>query len=113
MMQLSNVSHYPKYINWLIDIGERNHWEIDEQKNRPVDYSVSQSYLSVYEHPHLRNDKIIVPTQAKTKALLDSSSVNEHHCKSSKSLFLKPSIFAKFSKITKDTTNVYLAYLNS
>lgn len=32
MFQLSKVSHYPKYINWLIEIGEKNKWKIHSQK---------------------------------------------------------------------------------
>jgi rhamnogalacturonyl hydrolase YesR len=113
MFQLSEVSHYPKYINWLIETGERNKWKINEQKNKIDDYSVSQFYLSINEKPHLNRKEIILPTQTKISAILNSNHGKNQEWKSSEALFQKPLVLAKLSKIQNDTTGIYLEYLDT
>lgn len=110
--QLSKVSNYPKYINWLIETGERNKWEILEQENQTDDYSVSQFYLSIYQTPHLGREAIIDPT----RQILDSIKLQKkrkYDWSTIEELFLKPSVIAKWSQVKKDTTNTYLAYLDT
>ncbi len=109
IFQLSEVSHYPKYINGLIETGERNKWGIHAQKDN---YSVSQFYLSINEEPHLKREEIILPTQTKIHAILNNSQSKDWNWKTSEALFQKPQVLAKLSKIEKDTTGVYLAYLD-
>jgi len=111
MFQLSKVSHYPKYINWLITTGERNNWKIQESKDQTDDYSVSHFYLSIYEKPHLNRKELIVPTQKKLDSLLNKQ--DDHQpWETVESLFLKPAVLAKWSKISKDTSHIYLEYLD-
>lgn len=112
MNQLSEVSHYPKYINWLIETGERNNWEIEERKDKMDDYSVSQFYLSINEQPHLSRKQILLPTQTKINAILNSNQNKNWQWTTSEELFLQPVILAKLAKVKKDSANVYLEYLD-
>lgn len=112
MNQLSEVSHYPKYINWLIETGEKNNWKIDEQKNKIDNYSVSQFYLGINEHQNLKRKELVIPTQTKINALIKKTTKNDWQWKSSEALFLQPIVISKLSKIKKDSTNLYLEYLD-
>jgi rhamnogalacturonyl hydrolase YesR len=113
MFQLSKVSHYPKYINWLITKGEQYNWQVPDQKNKPDDYSISQFYLSIYQKPHLNRKELLIPTQTKLKVIVSKSQDKDHQWKSSEALFQKPTVLAKLSKIEKDTTYAYLEYLDT
>jgi len=112
IFQLSQASHYPKYINWLIETGERNNWKTHEQKNKIDDYSVSQCYLSINEQPHLSRKQLLVPTKTLINALINSNQNKDWEWKSSEELFLQPAVLAKLSKIKKDSTAIYLDYLD-
>lgn len=112
VFQLSKVSHYPKYINWLIEIGDKNKWKIHEEKNGADNYSVSQFYLSINEQPHLNRKEIVLPTQTKINAILNNNENKESNWKSSEALFQQPQVLVKLSKIEKDTTGIYLEYLD-
>jgi len=112
MMQLHEVSHYPKYINWLIDIGERNNWKLDSKNEEVQEYTVSQMYLSIYEHPHLNEEKVITPTQERLDMILNNSKENELTWKTTDELIKKPLVWAKLSKIKKDKSKSYLAYMH-
>lgn len=112
MFQLSKVSHYPKYINWLIEKGEANQWQIHDDP-KSDDYSVSQFYLSIYQTPHLARTEIMLPTKNKLNPIVKSTEVNNQDWKSSQDLVLKPQILIKLSKIEKDTTGIYLEYFNT
>lgn len=112
IFQLSEASHYPKYINWLIETGERNNWKIHEQKNKIDDYSVSQCYSSINEQPHLSRKQLLVPTKTLINTLINSNQNKDWQWKSSEELFLQPAVLAKLSKIKKDSTAIYLDYLD-
>lgn len=111
LLQLSEVSHYPKYINWLLNIGEKNNWEIHEQKEGKDEYSISQFYLSIYEFPNIGGSKKLMPTKKKVNAILNNQEDTAHHWNSSEALFQNPSVLAKLFKIERDTT--YLKHLDS
>lgn len=111
MFQLSKVSHYPKYINWLIETGEKNNWEIPHDTTQPVDYSVSHHYLSIYRKPHLGREIIIQSTQQALDSIINKK--EEKQWTQLKDLFLKPAVLAIWSKVKKDTTNTYLAYMHT
>jgi hypothetical protein len=108
MFQLSKESHYPKYINWLIEKGEANQWQIPQEDSTSVDYSISQFYLSIFQKPHLGRKVLMLPTQNHVRSIIDDS-LKTHQWETPKDLYLQPSVLAQLSSIQKkDTTFKYL-----
>ena len=54
----------------------------------------------------------MIPTQTKINALIKKTTKNDWQWKSSEALFLQPIVISKLSKIKKDSTNLYLEYLD-
>lgn len=112
MFQLSKESHYPKYINRLIEKGEENKWQIPQKGDKPVDYSISQFYLSIFQKPHLGRKELLIPTQKYVRSVIDDT-LKTHQWKTIEDLYLQPSVLAKLSQIEKDTTYGYLDYMHA
>ncbi len=111
MFELTKVSHYPKYINWLVELGDRNHWELYNRMYHADDHAVGQMYLSLHQNNRLRNIASIKPTKAKFDSIMKSDKANDYHWDWCDALFMAPPVWARLAKITKDST--YLEYMDS
>ncbi len=111
MFQLSEVSHYPKYINWLIEVGARNNWQLHERMYHADDHAVGQTFLNLYQNIRLRRKHILQPTKAKMDSIMQSPKADDYHWDWCDALFMAPPVWVKLAKVTKDST--YLNYMHS
>ena len=111
MFQLSEVSHYPKYINWLIEIGEKNNWKLHKRMYHADDHTVGQLYLNLHQNNRLNHIASIKPTKARFDSIMKSEKANKYHWDWCDALFMAPPVWAKLAKITKDST--YLNYMDT
>ncbi|XMO85158.1 glycoside hydrolase family 88 protein [Algibacter sp. AS12] len=110
MFQLSEVSRYPKYINWLVELGDRNKWRLYERIYHADDHTVGQFYLNLHQNNRLKHIAKIGPTKATFDSIINSEKGKEYQWDWCDALFMAPPVWARLSKITKDST--YLEYMD-
>lgn len=111
MFQLSEVSHYSKYINWLIEIGDRNKWKLHERFYHADDHAVGQLYTSLKQNIRLRYISKLAPMQNRFDSIMKSDKADNYHWDWCDALFMAPPAWARLSKVTKDST--YLEYMHT
>ncbi|TXE09792.1 glycosyl hydrolase [Seonamhaeicola algicola] len=111
MFQLSEVSHYPKYINWLTQIGNKNKWQLHKRMYHADDHAVGQMYLNLHQNIRLKHIAKIQPTKQRFDSIIKSERGKEYQWNWCDALFMAPPVWAKLAKITKDTT--YLHYMDT
>lgn len=111
MFQLSEVSHYPKYINWLIEIGDRNKWQLYKRMYHADDHAVGQLYLSFKKNVRLRHIVKLTPLQQRFDSILNGEKANDYHWDWCDALFMAPPVWTRLAKVTKNST--YLDYMHS
>lgn len=111
MFQLSEVSHYPKYINWLIELGERNEWKLHKRVYHADDHAVGQFYLSLKQNNRLRHIVKLEPTIQRFDSIMKGEKATDYHWDWCDALFMAPPVWTRLSKVTKDRT--YLEYMHS
>lgn len=110
MFQLSEVSHYSKYINWLITLGDRNKWQLHKRMYHADDHAVGQLFLSLKQNVRLRHIAKIKPTQDRFDSIMKSEKANDYHWHWCDALFMAPPVWARLAKVAKDST--YLEYMH-
>ncbi|MEC3906866.1 glycoside hydrolase family 88 protein [Tamlana sp. 2201CG12-4] len=110
MFELTKISHYPKYINWLASIGEKNKWQLYKRMYHADDHAVGQFYLSLNQHIRFRKRVPIQPIKARFDSIIESEKGKEYHWDWCDALFMAPPVWARLAKITKDST--YLNYMD-
>jgi len=111
MFQLSAVSHYPKYINWLVELGDRNEWKLHKRMYHADDHTVGQFYLNLHQISRLKRIANIEPTKSRFDSIINSEKGKTYQWDWCDALFMAPPVWAKLAKITKDST--YLKYMDS
>ena len=111
MFQLSEVSHYPKYINWLLELGARNKWSLYKRMYHADDHAVGQMYLNLKQNIRLRHIVDIKPIKHRFDSILSGPKANDYHWYWCDALFMAPPVWARLSKVTKDST--YLNYMHA
>lgn len=111
MFQLSEVSHYTKYINWLLEIGDRNKWHLYKRLYHADDHAVGQMYLNLHQNPRLKGIANIKPLKKQFDSILNSDKANDYHWDWCDALFMAPPVWARLAKVTKD--NKYLEFMDS
>jgi len=61
MYEWSTIADDPKYVQWLVGIGERNDWKLHRRPYHADDHTVGQFYLNLYED--LGDEAMIGPTR--------------------------------------------------
>ncbi|MFL1011758.1 glycoside hydrolase family 88 protein [Flavisericum labens] len=108
MFELTEVSHDPKYINWLIQVGERNNWRLHQRMYHADDHTVGQTYLNLRRVNGRR--EMVKPTRERFDSIMKSDKANEYHWDWCDALFMAPPVWAKLAQITRDST--YLEYMD-
>ena len=108
MFELSKVSHDPKYINWLIRMGERNNWRLHKRMYHADDHTVGQTYLNLRRVNGRK--EMLQPTKERFDSIMKSEKGKEYHWDWCDALFMAPPVWAKLARITKDST--YLEYMD-
>ena len=111
MFQLSEVSNYPKYINWLIETGDRNKWQLHKRMYHADDHAVGQLYSSLKQNVRLRYIANLKPMQNRFDSIMKSDKADDYHWDWCDALFMAPPGWARLSKVTKDST--YLEYMHT
>ncbi|WP_298530582.1 glycoside hydrolase family 88 protein [uncultured Algibacter sp.] len=111
MFQLSEVSHYPKYINWLASLGEKNNWKLYKRMYHADDHAVGQLYLNLKNHHRLRRFVSIKPIENRFDSIIESDKADNYHWDWCDALFMAPPVWAGLSKVTKDS--IYLEYMHT
>ncbi|MEW4925065.1 glycoside hydrolase family 88 protein [Algibacter sp. 2305UL17-15] len=111
MFQLSEVSRYPKYVNWLIELGDRNNWQLHKRMYHADDHTVGQFYLNLHQNNRLKHIASIKPTKARFDSIINSDKGKEYQWDWCDALFMAPPVWAKLAKVTKDST--YLEYMDT
>ncbi|WP_299557054.1 glycoside hydrolase family 88 protein [Seonamhaeicola sp.] len=110
MFELTKVSHYPDYINWLVTIGDRNKWQLHERMYHADDHAVGQMYLSLNQHIRLKRYASIKPTKTRFDSIIQSEKGKAYQWDWCDALFMAPPVWARLAKVTKDST--YLEYMD-
>jgi len=110
MFELTKVSHSPKYINWLVEIGDRNKWKLHKRMYHADDHAVGQMYLSLNQNIRLTNIAFIEPTKNRFDSIMKSEQGKDYQWDWCDALFMAPPVWARLSKITKDRS--YLEYMD-
>ncbi|TNJ43802.1 glycoside hydrolase family 88 protein [Tamlana fucoidanivorans] len=111
MFQLSEISHYPKYINWLVEIGDKNKWQLHKRMYHADDHTVGQFYLSLHQNVRLKHIAKITPTKNRFDSIMNSEQGKAYQWDWCDALFMAPPVWARLAKITKDST--YLNYMDT
>ncbi|WP_242094165.1 glycoside hydrolase family 88 protein [Aestuariivivens sediminicola] len=111
MFELTKVSTYPKYINWLVSIGDRNEWNLHRRMYHADDHAVGQLYLSLNQNIRLKKIASIVPTKQRFDSIMTSEEGQKYLWDWCDALFMSPPVWARLAKVTKDST--YLQYMDS
>lgn len=99
------------YYKWLLRLGNRNYWQVDQRMYHADDICISQMYLYMYEKYKKKN--MLIPTQARAGWVIDNppsgsfklnygdASTLEHWtwCDA---LFMAPPVYTKLYNITGD-----------
>ena len=99
------------YYKWLLRLGGRNYWQVDQRMYHADDICISQMYLYMYEKYKRKN--MLIPTQARAGWVIDNppsgsfelnygdASTLEHWtwCDA---LFMAPPVYMKLYNITGD-----------
>ncbi|WP_282123717.1 glycoside hydrolase family 88 protein [Algibacter mikhailovii] len=110
MYELSQISNYPQYTNWLIQIGHRNKWQLGERVYHADDDAVGQLYLSLYQNVRLKHIVDKLPLQSRFDSIMQSKKGGDYQWDWCDALFMAPPVWARLSKVTKDST--YLEYMD-
>ncbi|MFH4967002.1 glycoside hydrolase family 88 protein [Gaetbulibacter sp. M240] len=111
MFELSTVSHDPKYVNWLVEIGDRNNWQLNKRFYHADDQAVGQFYLSLHQNVRLKKIASIEPTKRRFDSIMASEKGKKYHWDWCDALFMAPPVWVRLAKVTKDST--YLQYMDS
>lgn len=110
MFQLSEVSHDSKYINWLIEVGDKNKWKLHKRMYHADDHAVGQFYLSLNQNVRLKHIAKIRPTKDRFDSIMKSEKGKDYQWTWCDALFMAPPVLARLAKVTKDST--YLEYMD-
>ena len=99
------------YYKWLLRLGNRNYWQVDQRMYHADDICVSQTYLYLYEKYQKKN--MLIPTQARAEWVianppsgsfeLDYSTGRDlEHWTWCDALFMAPPVYMKLYTITGD-----------
>lgn len=99
------------YYKWLLRLGNRNYWQVDQRMYHADDICISQAYLYLYEKYKQKN--MIIPTLARTEWVIDNPSTGSFELNYSKgstlerwtwcdALFMAPPVYLKLYNITGD-----------
>ncbi|WP_303315422.1 glycoside hydrolase family 88 protein [Flavivirga abyssicola] len=106
--QFSTITDNPKYCKWLKDIGNKNGWNLYKRMYHADDHAVGQFYLNLYEK--YKEEQMISPLQMRFDSILKSERVNKWHWHWCDALFMAPPVWARLSKVTKDSK--YLEFMD-
>ncbi len=110
MFELTKVSHYPKYINWLAEIGDKHKWKLHKRVYHADDHAVGQFYLSLKQHIRFKRQVALEPIKSRFDSIMNSEKGKEYQWDWSDALFMAPPVWARLAKVTKDST--YLEYMD-
>lgn len=110
MFQLSEVSHYPKYVNWLLELGDRNDWQLYKRMYHADDHAVGQFYLNLHQNVRLKHIAKIDNVKKRFDSIMSSEKGNEYQWDWCDALFMAPPVWTRLAKITNDSA--YLKYMH-
>ncbi|MEO0796767.1 MAG: glycoside hydrolase family 88 protein [Verrucomicrobiota bacterium] len=112
MYEWSTAGDDPKYADWLMMIGKRNHWKLHKRKYHADDHTVGQFYLNLYED--IGAPEMIEPTRKRFDAILAEPKMGSMKYSGYKNpntdwldrwgwcdaLFMAPPVWTRLAKIT-------------
>lgn len=109
MYEWSTIANDTKYVNWLIEIGNRNNWKLHTRMYHADDHAVGQFYLNLNQ----LYDKALMmqPTKAQFDLMLESEKSKELQWTWCDALFMAPPVWTRLAKVTN--SNKYLDYMNT
>ncbi|WP_366184319.1 glycoside hydrolase family 88 protein [Flavobacterium ovatum] len=108
MFQFSTITDNPKYISWLKSKGDKNDWKLFRRLYHADDQAVGQFYTNLYEV--YKDEKMIQPTQMCFDSILQTDKSTKSLWFWSDALFMAPPVWARLSKVTKDSK--YLEFMD-
>lgn len=107
------------YYKWLLRIGSRNYWQVDQRMYHADDIVISQIYIDLYRK--YKKNAMIVPTIARAEWVMEHPSKGSFELDYSKpktlerwtwcdALFMAPPVYAKLYRLTGDKK--YIKFLN-
>lgn len=99
------------YYKWLMNLGRRNYWQVDQQMYHADYICISQAYLCMYEK--YKQKEMIIPTLARTEWVIAnpptgsfeldySDPTTLEHWTWCDALFMAPPVYMKLYNITGD-----------
>ena len=109
MFAWAQQSDDPQYLNWLINIGKKYHWQPGFRMYDADDFTVTQTFLDIYQIK--KDDRMLMPTQARiswimkhpSHASLDFRKFTSHTSDRwswCDALFMAPPVYARLYAIT-------------
>lgn len=99
------------YYKWLLRLGGRNYWQVDQRMYHADDICIAQTYLYLYEK--YKKNHMLVPTLARTEWVIDNPPTGSfelnygdaatlEHWTWCDALFMAPPVYAKLYTLTGD-----------
>ncbi len=99
------------YYNWLMRLGRRNYWQVDQRMYHADDICIAQTYLDMYRK--YQRKEMIVPTLARTEWVIDnpptgsfkldySDATTLEHWTWCDALFMAPPVYLRLYNVTGD-----------
>jgi len=109
----------PKYMNWLVRIGKKYHWQPGFRIYHADDYVVTQTFLDIYKIK--KDDRMLTPTKARVCWIMDHPSHTSMDFRNSTpyttdrwswcdALFMAPPVYARLYAITGNKN--YMKFMN-
>lgn len=104
-------SHDDSYYKWLMRLGRRNYWQVDQRMYHADDICISQTYLSMYDK--YKEREMLVPTLARAEWVIMNPPVGSfeldysdattlEHWTWCDALFMAPPVYLHLYNITGD-----------
>lgn len=99
------------YFQWLMRLGRRNYWQVDQRMYHADDICISQTYLNMYDKYYKK--EMIIPTLARTEWVIQnppagsfklnySDATTLEHWTWCDALFMAPPVYLRLYNITGD-----------
>ncbi len=119
MFAWSQISSDPQYLNWLIKIGEKYHWQPGFRMYHADDLVVTQTFLDIYRLK--KDERMLAPVEARTCWVMEHPShasldfrdftpYTTDRWSWCDALFMAPPVYAKLFVITGDKS--YMKFMD-
>ncbi|GAA3615010.1 glycoside hydrolase family 88 protein [Flavivirga amylovorans] len=110
LIEFNRISKDSTYTNWLLDIGYRNGWRLDDHKTvfNADNHTVGLAYIELYKER--KDDKILEPLLKAFDTIIATSEENRLYWTWADALFMSPPVWASLYNLTGEIK--YLEYMD-